>query len=73
MVHTHVTERDMNDEKRWAKIISGQWRQSAGEKRTTINGKDYTYGWFADACGKCMGHAYYCHTDDMFVFKPEGS
>ncbi len=62
----------MTDDTKLASMIDGHWRAGTGENRATINGKDYTYGWFADINGKCMGHAYYCHTDDMFMIEPEG-
>ena len=61
-IHTHETEHGMNDDSMW----DGNWLAGTGEERTTINGKDYTYGWLADFDGKCLGHAWFCHTDNTF-------
>ena len=63
---------DDTDDNRLARMMRGDWRAGTGENRATIHGKDYTYGWFADMNGECIGHAWYCHTDDMFVLKIEG-
>jgi hypothetical protein len=71
-IHTHEAEHTMDNDTRLANMLRGDWRAGTGENRSTIHGKDYTYGWFADRNGKCIGHAWYCHTDDMFVLNIEG-
>lgn len=50
-------------------MMCGTWHDGTGEERTTIEGDDYTYGWFADRNGECLGHAWYNHTKDIYVFK----
>ena len=74
MVHTHISDgaEKMTDDMKLADMLRGDWRAGTGENRATIHGKDYTYGWFADRNGKCIGHAWYCHSDDMFVLNIEG-
>ena len=57
----------MNSNERIAPPLSF-WQAGTGEHRTTINGKDYTYGWFREAGTGCnVGNAWYCHTDNKFV------